>query len=353
MRFKGMNPTEYGPIRGDSQTAKQRQEILDVTGLGFRLAISRSISEPLADDATNRTLRPLNIINSKRDPIVVPKIKFGEITMQMFLADVLIDAIDPALEDREVSLGGVSVSITSDVFILRVNDGMMAGEFLASFPIDATFVSAKMRSFVDPSLENWSQVGGIHFRHMVRANAALAFDKRDNRFLGGRGLVSAVPSFAANEGFIYLNKHALTSKRTELTDVLHRFADAMSNEPASFEINAEHTTELICAEAFLAAAHQVHSLQPDVQGDMAFLEDGPDLDGERLPAGIAFVDPDPGALASQQPALIEYATVRAYPTVRPNDRLDISVGGFFVAEPGLVENWLWHRLSPCQGIYNA
>jgi hypothetical protein len=70
--------------------------------------------------------------------------------MQMLFANVLIDAVDTTLEDREVSLGIVSVSIASDVFILRMNDGPMAGKFLTGFPIDTAFVSAKMRSFIDP-----------------------------------------------------------------------------------------------------------------------------------------------------------------------------------------------------------
>jgi hypothetical protein len=41
------------------------------------------------------------IVNAERDPVVVPEIEFGEIAVQVFLAHVLINAVDPALEDRE------------------------------------------------------------------------------------------------------------------------------------------------------------------------------------------------------------------------------------------------------------
>src|SRR5205085_7122017 len=82
--------------------------------------------------------------------------------------------------------------------------------------------------------------------------------------------------------------------------IFHGFANAMPNEPAGFEIDAENAAELVGAETLLAAAHQVHGLEPNVQRHMAFLKDGVDLDGERLPARPTFVDADPVALALQQ-----------------------------------------------------
>jgi hypothetical protein len=83
----------------------------------------------------------------------------------------------------------------------------------------------------------------------------------------------------------------------------------------------------------------VHSLQPDVHGDMAFLEDGPDLDGERLAASVTLT--------------IYNAAMRAYPTIRPDLSLDVSVGGAFIAKTGFVEDRSRHRSSPCRRIYNA
>ena len=138
------------------------------------------VSQPPSDGAINEAIEPV-----QRVPLAVslaqPEREFVYIAAQMLLAGVVIDAIDAALEDREVTLGIVSVSIASDVFILRMNDGPMAGKFLAGFPIDAAFVSSKMGSFIDPGLENWPQVSGIHFGHMVGTDAPFALDQRDNR----------------------------------------------------------------------------------------------------------------------------------------------------------------------------
>jgi len=80
----------------------------------------------------------------KRHALVIAKIEFGEIPFQMMLAHVMIDAIDAALEDRKIAFDGIRVRIAPDVLICR-DDGEMAGELLADFPIDAALVRAKMR----------------------------------------------------------------------------------------------------------------------------------------------------------------------------------------------------------------
>src|SRR5262245_58597065 len=94
-------------------------------------------------------------------------------------------------------------------------------------------------------------------------------------------------------------------------------------------------------------------LQPDMQGDVTRFENGPDLNGKWLPAGVALIDADPSALAFQRSRAIDNAAFRAYTPVRPNLRLDVGISGALVAETGLIKNGLRHQLSPCQRIYNA
>jgi hypothetical protein len=86
------------------------------------LATSRSVSQPLADDATDRALSALYIVHAKSDSIAVFEIELGEVTVKMFLADVLIDAIDSAFQDREVIFGGIGGGVSPYVFLLCVID---------------------------------------------------------------------------------------------------------------------------------------------------------------------------------------------------------------------------------------
>jgi hypothetical protein len=59
----------------------------------------------------------------------------------MFLAHVVADAIDTALENREVTLNGICMGISANVFIDRVNDRAVAGELFTDRPIDTALVA--------------------------------------------------------------------------------------------------------------------------------------------------------------------------------------------------------------------
>src|SRR5260370_35716282 len=88
----------------------------------------------------------------------------------MFLAHMMIDAIDTALENREVSLDCICVSISANVFIDRMNDRSMADEFLADFPIDAALVGSEMGVLGDRIYDDRLQRYGSHFRYVETAN---------------------------------------------------------------------------------------------------------------------------------------------------------------------------------------
>ena len=101
--------------------------------------------------------------------------------MQMLLADMLIDTVDPSLQDRKVSLSSIGVGIAPYIFILGMNDCLVTSEFLADLPINAAFVGSQMRCFVDFSFKDRPQSCRSHFRDVIRADAALAFSPRLQR----------------------------------------------------------------------------------------------------------------------------------------------------------------------------
>ena len=95
---------------------------------------------PLANDATDNLVRAILIVNPQRYAAVVPKIEFAQITMQVLLSAVLIDALHTTLEDGEVAFKGVGVCGTADVFASAMVDGAMAGKFIGDLGIDQAFV---------------------------------------------------------------------------------------------------------------------------------------------------------------------------------------------------------------------
>lgn len=139
----------------------------------------------------------------------------------------------------------------------------------------------------------------------------------------------------ALEGLVNLKGLAFAAERAG-TAFVHRLADTMTDEPAGLDIDAENAMKLVRADPLLAGADEMNRLEPDMQWNVARFEDGPDLDGERFPAGIALVYADPGALALERPRAINYAAVWAYPSIRPDLRLDVGVCGALIAETGFV-----------------
>jgi hypothetical protein len=127
----------------------------------------------------------------------------------------------------------------------------------------------------------------------------------------------------------------------------------MPDEPAGYDVYPEDAGELIRAKALLRRTHKVDCLEPDMQRNVARLEDGSDLNGKGLPTSVALVIADTGALAVQRPRAINNPAMRAYATIRPDLCLDVGAGGALIAETGFVENESRDRLSLCRSILNA
>src|ERR1700739_3911116 len=67
------------------------------------------IGQPLALGALEGAGRARGVVNAKGDPVVMAKIEFAEVPVQVGLGDVLVDADEAALEDAEISLDAVGV----------------------------------------------------------------------------------------------------------------------------------------------------------------------------------------------------------------------------------------------------
>ena len=84
--------------------------------------------------------------------------------------------------------------------------------------------------------------------------------------------------------------------------------------------------------ALLAGGQQSHSLQPDMKLQMAGLEYSPDLYSEVLAALVALVAANAGAFALHLANAIKATAMRASWAMRPNPRLKIFVGCFFIVK---------------------
>jgi hypothetical protein len=106
----------------------------------------------------------------------------------------------------------------------------------------------------------------------------------------------------------------------------------MTEEPGGFHAALKGSLDLPGSEALLGRIHQVDDLQPDVQRNMAGLENSPHPDSKLLPASVAFIEPWAGRPTTQFAEPIDLATMMTDRAVGPEPRLDISESGVFVLE---------------------
>jgi len=192
--------------------------------------------------------------------------------MQMLFANVLIDAVDTTLEDREVSLGIVSVSIASDVFILRMNNSPMAGKFLTGFPIDNRFRQCEDDEALSiPASRIGPEVRGIHFPHMVRADTPSRSTSETTAFLGLAPYMRG-SELPADEKFRLPQRTRLHRRAVRMIGVRHRLANAHRHEPCRLVGDPECAMQLMRRNAFLARRHQTEGEQPLVDRNMRALE---------------------------------------------------------------------------------
>jgi hypothetical protein len=61
--------------------------------------VRRSIGQPVSDDALQRGGSAGNVVHAQPDVIGIPEVELREIAVQVGPADVLVHAVDAALED--------------------------------------------------------------------------------------------------------------------------------------------------------------------------------------------------------------------------------------------------------------
>jgi hypothetical protein len=327
-----------------SAAAGSVSESSRLSGPCGRVRISGPVREPLALHAEQGRLSASGIINAQRDPVVVTELEFRQITAQVLLIAMLIDALHAALEKSEEALDSVGVNsgiLKRDILANAVVDGAVAGSFLANLDIVLCFIGHQPRLVSNALANDPADFLAGHVVDMDSLHLAAALDQRQHGMLvAGAALRGRNTLLAAGEGLIRLHGVAEAPAISEWPEavVAHRLADAVAKEPRALECDPKYAVELVAADALLRAAKQMDGLEPFVEGNVAALEDGPDLHREGLVTVVALAYADAGALALQALDAIRRPAVRAGRTVRPQPRLDPPVGGNLVVEAQFGKN---------------
>ena len=290
------------------------------------------VGEPLSDDALNRPLRTLYVINTESHTVAVTEIELAQISVQMPFAAMLIDALHTAFKDAVVALNRICVSTAAHPFFCLVVDAFVTGKLGSDFDVLGGFVGHQCSLFGDVRANNRNDLSDSSAIHMKAAGRSAALDKGEHGVLvapAGLGLRLAFK--APDKGFVRLHDRASPAQWTNADDS-HGLPQPVRHEPSGFQGDAQGPVKLVARNALLGRAQKVHSLQPKAHWDMARLEYGADLDGKGLAALVAFVRTYAGALALQFSNAIYATAMRANRPFRPYAGFNPRDSGRFILE---------------------
>lgn len=335
---------------------------MNCTSKRLRCCVSPPICQALSGYAFGQSDSTLSVIQSSLGPyainlfapftMVVAKVELGDVALQVMRTDAVKCADDSTLQNGEVAFDRIGVDIAADIFACFVVDRFMTGYQWCEGSQWAIAIGHKagfgVQLLADIRLEVCSADARDRGR---RAHLAAAFDQRENHRLADaadvRGLALAamlVALFAAYVGRIGLYWTAVAHNAARS---LHRFADTVRHKPRRLVRHAKHTLKLLAANALLAGAHQVHSLKPYIQLDLAALKHRADRYRELLATVLALVKASAMRVAFELVMVLRNGSaVRANRSIRPANVFKPFAGFGFVFEFGLVQNRFGHDCFP-------
>jgi hypothetical protein len=296
-----------------------------------RLSLAETVASDRASADCYRGPEDIGVV-----AVVIPKLKFSDVQRQILLADLVIAADDPALEDAPKAFNRVGMDRADNVFASGMFDDLVRVNLL-DVAVAGPFIGDQQADFIGNGVHHEL---GENFRadraDDTRHDAALAADCADNRnFTRAKAAATAVPAtavlvvgLAADECFIDFDHTA------KLVEILFDQcgANAMAHIPSRLvRAETDVAMDLPSAHALLAGQQQMDDAIPNPQIDVGILKDGPGNVGEPIAAGAAIraLPFEFHGLEFVRPAR---ATARANDAVWPASGNQIGVAGILIGE---------------------
>jgi len=231
------------------------------------------IGEALTGGSTNKAFKPRESV-MLYIPFVQAEGKFVNIAAKMFLAGVMIDTDQAALENRENAFNSIGGHVVSHILSSAMIDNIMAKARAANAHICTSFVGMQARSDFNMLVNNGLNCFFICalYRRCNRSAAALAHPK-NGRFADCAAthlelLVFVLVGFdTAYECLINFDNAA---KLLEVWPA--RFPDAMQHEPSRRLPDANLFRQLQARDALAGREKQIHCINPFMQWNVRALE---------------------------------------------------------------------------------
>jgi hypothetical protein len=302
--------------------------------------VSCFVGQTLSFDTLKRDSGALSVVNTKLGAIILAEIKFSQVTIKVLFIDVLIDANQAMFENRKEAFKGVGMNVPARPFKLGMIDAFMLRNGRVS--VVCRFVDYEAAISVNVLVEVGHDAAVIE-NHGADVTATL-YEAQNSRVR----LLTARPAFGLARvgecGFVGFNRLTSAAHRAGRAGG-HNLADTMAEEPSGFHAAIKHPLNLASGDTFLARAKQVNDLKPEMQREMAVLENRSHANREGLLARVALVKASAGGLAVQAANARRFTAMGARRAARPKRGFHIRESGFLRFEMRGRKNGISHGVS--------
>jgi hypothetical protein len=250
-------------------------------------SVRESVAGDQGENRVSEEIRVLAIVEAERDLI--------EVRRKMLNAELVVGTHDGSVEETPDALDRVRVHLADNPLVGGMVHRFMACVSVPDADIRPVLVGVDRLGIVG---DNIAQVGldrgAVGVRCDTQADFTAALNRTENEGLVGPSVTARMPgasllALLATDAGLATNKRLVglddsAQERSRL--VFHRCANAVAEIPGGLVGDAEHSLELVCADALLGLDHHVGGEEPLPERQLRVMEDRPDANRELVPAGV-------------------------------------------------------------------
>ena len=217
--------------------------------------------------------------------MVVPESVFVQVGLEKLLANGMVHATDPTLNQRPEALNGVGMNVPDDVDLAAVVDAPVV---VTTNPrnrvVGSKLIGVDGASRKDVLLNDATQGSGGCVGDGFGDYAPLTFDNSQDRsflLVSPHGSSDSALSPSTEESFIDFNRSV------EVVIIfLKKLTDFVAHSPSCFVGNASFSLNLFGRNTTPSRGHHENSVEPKSQRSSRFVKDGPSCGVNMISAGV-------------------------------------------------------------------
>src|SRR6185503_1122876 len=336
LSFHGVASFSCGPSFAWPSGGSSTPHPLSCRGLEVRPASGRTscghllVRDPLAAHSVNKTVEPFDGVAGNVAFVQSPG-KLIDVPSKMLRADMVVDPVNAALQDRPDALNRVGGRWPTGILARAVVDRLMAEEQPGQIVVAGVVVGIQLRPDLHRPVNLILDCLNRPLADALGPRAAAAFAHPQNSHLTDRSPARVellrfvlVPFLATDEAFIDFHD---ALKFVDVIGGRASLPQALQHKPRGLLSDTDFLRQLHAGDPLAGGHQQVHGIHPLVKWDVGPTENSTRPHGEIQLAGVAAIE---ATRADRDP--LRAGASRTLHAVRPDTIFEVLAGSRFIGE---------------------